>query len=157
LAFVVNGHPMTPIPGDRPSLLPSRASRWPSGGHSGARRPSRARWRRNCCLEEVMAHVLLIDDDLVIIPEQVGQGLPAPAHRVTVAGDGASGLEALRIDPPEVILLDLQLPDRSGLEIYEDIRAIDARIPVVFVTNDKDPAPAIEAMKHGAVNYLHKP
>src|SRR5215470_675417 len=104
-----------------------------------------------------MAHVLLIDDDPAFIPEQVRHAFPPPAHRVSVARDGASGLEVVRSDTPEVILLDLRLPDKSGLEIYEEIRAIDARIPVVFVTVAKHAGAAIEAMKNGAFNYLHKP
>ncbi|HKA86888.1 MAG TPA: sigma-54 dependent transcriptional regulator [Haliangiales bacterium] len=104
-----------------------------------------------------MAHVLLIDDDPAIISEQVRHAFPPPAHRVSVARDGAAGLELVRADAPDVILLDLRLPDRSGLEIYEDLRAIDARLPVVFVTVARHAGAAIEAMKSGAFNYLHKP
>ena len=104
-----------------------------------------------------MAHVLLIDDDPAFIPEQVRSAFPPPTHRISVARDGAAGLEVVRADTPEVILLDLRLPDRSGLEIYDEIRAIDARIPVVFVTVAKHAGAAIEAMKSGAFNYLYKP
>ncbi len=104
-----------------------------------------------------MAHVLLIDDDPGLIPEQVRHAFPPPAHRVSVAHDGATGLELVRGDAPDAILLDLRLPDRSGLEIYEELRAIDARIPVIFVTVAKHAGAAIEAMKSGAFNYLHKP
>ena len=52
--------------------------------------------------------------------------------------------------PPDVILLDLRLPDQSGLEVYRQIRRIDARIPVIFVTIAKTADTAIEAMKQGA-------
>jgi two-component system nitrogen regulation response regulator GlnG len=104
-----------------------------------------------------MAHLLLIDDDPVLIPEQVRQAFFAPAHRVEVAHTGALGLEHVRLDPPEVILLDLRLPDQSGLEVYQSIRAIDARIPVIFVTMAKTADAAIEAMKQGAYDYLFKP
>jgi two-component system nitrogen regulation response regulator GlnG len=70
---------------------------------------------------------------------------------------GAAGIERVRSAPPDVVLLDLRLPDQSGLEVYEQIRAIDARIPVVFVTMAKAADLAIEATKRGAFNYLHKP
>jgi len=64
-----------------------------------------------------MAHVLLIDDDPVLIPEQVRQAFPSPHHHVEVAGTGAEGLGSVRAGPPDVILLDLRLPDESGLEV----------------------------------------
>src|SRR5258708_15393707 len=104
-----------------------------------------------------MAHVLLIDDDQVLIPEQVRQAFPAPRYRVDVAGTGSEGLERVRAGAPDVILLDLRLPDQSGLEVYEEIRLIDARIPVIFVTLAKTADAAIEAMKQGAYDYLFKP
>jgi two-component system, NtrC family, response regulator AtoC len=104
-----------------------------------------------------MAHLLLIDDDPAHIPGQVRQAFPAPPHRVEVAGTGAEGLDRVRSDPPDVILLDLRLPDQSGLEVYQQIRAIDARIPVIFVTGVRGADAAIEAMKQGAYDYLFKP
>ncbi len=104
-----------------------------------------------------MAHLLLIDDDPVLIPEQVRQAFPAPRYRVEVAGTGAEGIERVRTGTPEVILLDLRLPDQSGLEVYQQIRRIDARIPVIFVTLAKTADTAIEAMKDGAYDYLFKP
>src|ERR1700719_609339 len=104
-----------------------------------------------------MAHVLLIDDDLTLIPSQVRQILPAPAHRVEVAGTGVAGIERVQAEPPDVILLDLRLPDQSGLEVYQAIRRIDARIPVIFITAAKTADTAIEAMKEGAYDYLFKP
>jgi two-component system nitrogen regulation response regulator GlnG len=104
-----------------------------------------------------MAHVLLIDDNPDAIRMQVAEAFPAPTHRVSVAHDGAAGLQWLHRDPPDVILLDLRLPDQSGLEVYPQIRRIDARIPVIFITNTKGADAAIEAMKQGAYDYLFKP
>jgi two-component system nitrogen regulation response regulator GlnG len=104
-----------------------------------------------------MAHVLLIDDDPAFVPAQVRKAFPSPEHTVSVANDGATGLGYFRADPPDVVLLDLRLPDGSGLEVYESIHAIDARIPVVFVTMAKGADTAIEAMKRGAFDYLFKP
>jgi nitrogen regulation protein NR(I) len=104
-----------------------------------------------------MAHLLLIDDDPALLPQLVRQVFAAPAHRVEVAGTGAEGLERVRGMPPDVILLDLRLPDQSGLDVYQQIRRIDARIPVIFVTMAKGADAAIEAMKQGAYDYLFKP
>src|SRR5437870_11447336 len=104
-----------------------------------------------------MAHLLLIDDDPVLIPEQVRLAFPAPKHRVEVAGTGADGLRQVQNKAPDVVLLDLRLPDQSGLEVYQAIRQLDARIPVIFVTMAKGADAAIEAMKEGAYDYLFKP
>src|SRR6516225_349405 len=95
-----------------------------------------------------VTYLLLIDDDPAVIPEQVRQAFPGPRYRVEVAGTGAEGLRLVRAEPPDVILLDLRLPDQSGLEVYDQLRQIDARIPVVFVTLAKSADAAIEAMKH---------
>src|SRR4051812_30155327 len=104
-----------------------------------------------------MAHLLLIDDDADLIPQQVRQSFPAPSHKVEVAATGKAGLERVRAHPPDVILLDLRLPDQSGLDVFQGIRTFDARIPVVFVTTIKTADTAIEAMKLGAFDYLFKP
>jgi len=108
-------------------------------------------------LGDSMARLLLIDDDPALIPEQVRQAFPAPRYQVDVAATGSAGLARAQAEPPDVILLDLRLPDQSGLEVYQQIRQIDARIPVIFVTLAKGADAAIEAMKQGAYDYLFKP
>src|SRR5271168_4577022 len=104
-----------------------------------------------------MAHLLLIDDDPELLPEKVRHLFPAPPHRVEIACTGSEGLQYIAAAPPDVILLDLRLPDQSGLEVLKQIRAIDARIPVVFVTLSRSADSAIEAMRQGAYDYLLKP
>ena len=61
-----------------------------------------------------MAHLLLIDDDPDLLPEQVAHVFPAPKHRVEIAHTGAAGLKRVAAACPDVILLDLRLPDQSG-------------------------------------------
>jgi two-component system nitrogen regulation response regulator GlnG len=104
-----------------------------------------------------MANLLLIDDDPDLLTDQVGHVFPSPAHRVEIAHTGAEGLERIDTSPPDVILLDLRLPDQSGLEVLKGVRQIDARIPVVFVTVARSADSAIEAMRQGAYDYLLKP
>ena len=104
-----------------------------------------------------MADILLIDDDPALIPRQVRLAFPAHTHCVLVARTGAEGLARVRTDLPDVILLDLRLPDQSGLEIYQAIRQIDGRIPVIFITLARSADSAIEAMRQGAYDYLFKP
>lgn len=104
-----------------------------------------------------MAHLLIIDDEPALIPKQVRRAFSPPRHTVDVARTAAVGLERLRAKPPDVVLLDLRLPDMTGLEVHEEIRRIDARIPVIFVTVAKTADTAIEAIRQGAFDYLFKP
>jgi two-component system nitrogen regulation response regulator GlnG len=103
-----------------------------------------------------MGHLLLIDHDPGLIPEQVRQAFPAPRHRVGVVHNGAEGVARVRSDPPDVVLLHSCLPDRGGLSVYQQLRRIDGRIPVIFL-GAKGADAAIEAMKEGAYDYLFKP
>jgi two-component system nitrogen regulation response regulator GlnG len=76
---------------------------------------------------------------------------------VQVAGTGRVGLEHVRADSPDVIVLDLDLPDQSGMEVYRQVRRISARVPVIFVTTARQSEAAIEAIMQGAHDCLFKP
>jgi DNA-binding NtrC family response regulator len=102
-----------------------------------------------------VAQLLLIDDDAALIPEQIRRAFPA--HQISVASDGHAGVQQVLANRPDVILLDVRLPDQSGLEVYQRLREIDPRIPVIFITIGKSADTVIEAMKLGAFDYLHKP
>ena len=104
-----------------------------------------------------MANLLLIDDHPGLLPDQVSHVFPAPAHRVEIARTGAEGLQRVADVRPDVILLDLRLPDQSGLDVLTKLRQIDARIPVVLITVVRSADAAIEAMRQGAYDYLLKP
>jgi two-component system nitrogen regulation response regulator GlnG len=104
-----------------------------------------------------MAHLLLIDDDPALVSAQVRQAFPPSNGRMEIAQTAAEGIERIRSEFPDLVLLDLRLPDQSGLEVYRQIREIDARIPVIFITLAKSADAAIEAMKEGAFDYLFKP
>jgi two-component system nitrogen regulation response regulator GlnG len=77
--------------------------------------------------------------------------------QVLTAQTVAEGLQRFHADHPDVVVLDLQLPDGSGLEAFEQIRAVSARLPVIFITAHGTTQAAIEAMKRGAFDYLVKP
>jgi two-component system nitrogen regulation response regulator GlnG len=89
--------------------------------------------------------------------QQLGEVFPGPMRRVHFAGTGRVGLEHVRTYSPDVILLDLRLPDKSGLEVYQQIRGIDARIPVICVSDGMRADAVIEAMRQGAYDCLLEP
>jgi two-component system nitrogen regulation response regulator GlnG len=101
--------------------------------------------------------LLVIGDALRPMAQQLCRDFPALTLRIQVVGSGLAGLEHIRRQPPNVILLDLGLPDQSGLEVHQQIRQIDAGIPVIFVTPARKADTVIEAMKDGAFDCLVQP
>jgi two-component system nitrogen regulation response regulator GlnG len=103
-----------------------------------------------------MANILVIDDETSIL-HAFRRAFGDPEDTLVTASDAAEGLDCFARSRPDVVVLDLNLPDMSGLEAYRHIRAIDARIPVIFITGQGTTETAIEAMKLGAFDYLLKP
>ena len=103
-----------------------------------------------------MAHILLIEDD-PRIRSIVERGLGGRGFGVTSAADGATGAELARILEVDLVLLDLLLPDRRGLEVLEEIHADKPRLPVVVLTALDDIGAKIGGLDAGADDYLTKP
>ena len=104
-----------------------------------------------------MTKILVIDDDRSI-RHLVRVGLSVnPDFQVLTAVDGTSGLNMVREENPDVALLDIYLPEHNGLELFRKIRALDSKLPVIFITADTTSETAIEAMRAGAFDYLSKP
>jgi DNA-binding NtrC family response regulator len=104
-----------------------------------------------------MGRLLLVDDDPLMILDQLTHVLGPQGLRIDIARTAKEGIQQVTAQPPDVILLDVHLPDLSGLEAYQRIRQIDGRIPVIFITWAATADTAIEAMKEGAYDYLFKP
>jgi len=82
---------------------------------------------------------------------------PAGNFEVEGAATAAKGLEKAKGDTFDVILLDYRLPDQDGLDVLQEMEKRGIKTPVIFVTGYGDIKIAIEAMKHGAYDYLSKP
>ncbi len=100
---------------------------------------------------------LLVVDDEPIICHSFRRVFASPEVEVLTAGTVAEGWRRIQDTLPDVIVLDLQLPDGSGLDLFERVRAADPKRPVVFITAHGSADTAIEAMKRGAFDYLAKP
>jgi two-component system nitrogen regulation response regulator GlnG len=103
-----------------------------------------------------LAELLLIGGDPARLAGQLRRSFPEPGYRVRVAGSGPGGVRCGCAASADVVVLDLDLPE-SGLDVYQQIRQINPRVPVVFVTGARRPDLAIEAMKQGAFDVLFKP
>jgi DNA-binding NtrC family response regulator len=101
-------------------------------------------------------HVLIVDDDETL-RDLLARELSRSGHRVRQAADAAQALARLREEEPEVLLLDLMLPDRPGIEVLRQLRAERPAVEVVVLTAHGSIDTALAAMKLGAFDYLRKP
>ena len=105
-----------------------------------------------------MVDVLVVDDDFMVARIHAGFVERTPGYRVV--GTAYSGTEALRLAhelAPDLLLLDVHLPDMSGLQVLRELRARGSVVAVVVVTAERD-AEAVRAALHGgAMQYLVKP
>ena len=103
-----------------------------------------------------MALVLVVDDDRSL-RHMLTQSLEGIGLQVISTATAEQGLALVSERQPDVVLLDIMLPGRSGLDVLRDIQAVDRRLPVIFVTADSGSSTAIEAMQLGAYDYVSKP
>lgn len=103
-----------------------------------------------------MATILVIDDD-PMVQHWFRRDFEDLDLELSEARSAAEGLETIRTSAVDVVMLDVMLPDMSGLEAYQSIREQDPKLPVIFITAGGEGDTAIEAMKLGALDYLFKP
>src|SRR5882724_6749811 len=103
-----------------------------------------------------MPTLLVVDDEAPIL-HAFGRVFRAPDVQLLTATTAAEGLALAEKHRPDTVILDINLPDQSGLAAYEKFRQIDARVPVLFITGLGTTDQAIEAMKLGAFDFLLKP
>jgi two-component system, NtrC family, sensor kinase len=104
-----------------------------------------------------MEEILIIDDSEQICHLLANYVLPDLGYRPLVAHTGRQGLQHLRSGLPDLILLDLQLPDISGLDLLRLIAQEGYDVPVILMTAHGSENIAVEAFRLGARNYLIKP
>src|SRR5947209_3998862 len=103
-----------------------------------------------------MPTLLVVDDETPIL-HAFGRVFRAPEVQLLTATTAAEGLALAAQHRPDTVILDINLPDESGLAAYGKLRQIDARVPVLFITGLGTTDQAIEAMKLGAFDFLLKP
>ncbi len=103
-----------------------------------------------------MPSLLVVDDEAPIL-HAFRRAFSRADIEVMTAESGKEGLEAVALHRPDVVVLDINLPDMSGLDVFREIHEADARTPVILITGHGTTDTAIEAMKRGAFDYLFKP
>ncbi|MEU4195267.1 response regulator transcription factor [Kribbella sp. NPDC026611] len=103
-----------------------------------------------------MAHSLLLVDDEPRIRRVLRLALEDEGYQVAEAANGYDALTALRREPPDVVLLDLMLPDRDGFTVCREIRRT-SDVPVIMVTARTDSHDVVAGLEAGADDYVTKP
>ncbi|MBI5688236.1 MAG: sigma-54-dependent Fis family transcriptional regulator [Verrucomicrobia bacterium] len=102
------------------------------------------------------AKVLVIDDEK-LVRWSLDQKLQRDGYEVECAATGEEGLDLLRQDGHDVVLLDMRLPGMDGVQVLQEIKKLGRDIAVIVITADTGVARAVECMRLGAHNYLCKP
>jgi FixJ family two-component response regulator len=100
--------------------------------------------------------VFVVDDD-ASVRDSVRRLISSIGLRVETFGSTSEFLSAVRPKSPACLVLDVRLPDSSGLELQRDLSAANVEIPIIFITGHADVPMTVRAMKAGAVEFLTKP
>jgi len=103
-----------------------------------------------------MSTLLIVDDEPNVL-YSLEKRLKSESLDIITASTAKQGIELVKDRNPDAVLLDVRLPDMSGLDAFDEIREHDPRLPVVIITAHATTETAIEAMKRGAFEYLLKP
>lgn len=100
--------------------------------------------------------VVVIDDDLDL-RESLGSLFRSVGLDVQLFSSGPEFLKSGRPEAPTCLVLDVRLPDASGLDVQRELAAADIRVPIIFITGHGDIHMSVQAMKGGALEFLTKP
>jgi DNA-binding NtrC family response regulator len=103
-----------------------------------------------------VSNILLIEDN-ERMAKVLARHMEIEGHQVILAQDGAAGLEAFRQQKVDLVLTDLKLPDKSGLEVLQALKDENPMVPVVVMTAHGTIETAVKAVKDGAFDFLQKP
>jgi two-component system response regulator GlrR len=102
------------------------------------------------------AHVLVVDDDADLL-RLLSMRLRAAGYHVTAVDSAEAALARLDTDRPQLVLSDVQLPGRDGLQLFDEIRARHPALPVILLTAHGTIPDAVQATSRGVYTYLTKP
>lgn len=103
-----------------------------------------------------MERIVVIDDDQAVT-SVLRRGLTLEGFAVTTAEDGAQGIELIREQAPDLVILDVMMPGLDGLSVLERLRAAEEHLPVLLLTAKDAPADQVRGLDAGADDYVVKP
>ena len=107
-------------------------------------------------MKKIGSRILIVDDehDICLLLARL---MKSEGFEALVANDGETALKMVRLEEPDVLLADINMPDLNGLEVLKRVRELDPDLPVVMITAYAEIQGAVKAMKAGAHDYLAKP
>jgi two-component system, NtrC family, nitrogen regulation response regulator NtrX len=102
------------------------------------------------------AHLLLVDDDPNTLAS-LSRAFRLEGHEATVCDNAARAVELLRTESFDLILSDVVMPGRSGLELLEDLKNAGVKTPIILISGQANIEMAVKATKLGALDFLEKP
>lgn len=103
-----------------------------------------------------MAQKILVVDDDNALREMVGLALESSGYQVAFCADGATAVDVFKAEKPDLVLLDVMLPGKDGIQICREIRAFSGT-PIIMLTAKTDAADYFLAIDEGADDYVEKP
>ena len=100
-------------------------------------------------------NILICDDELGV--REALKLILEDKHNLTIVENGADSIAEVKNSKIDIVLLDIKMPEKDGLETLEEIRQIDANIKVIIVTGYQSVETAAKAVKLGATDYITKP
>jgi DNA-binding response OmpR family regulator len=100
---------------------------------------------------------LLIAEDDMALGQFLSRGLEAEGHHVRLASDGGAAVEAFREENPDLTILDLNMPVKDGEQVLDEVRAMDADLPVLVLTARQEVDTRVRCFDHGADDLMTKP
>jgi DNA-binding response OmpR family regulator len=106
-----------------------------------------------------MSETILIVDDDRAIAQLVAMRMSAAGYKALTASDSLTGLEAAKLHRPDLILLDIRMPEMDGFEFHRRLKEVPelARTPVIFISANSQESARRQALVSGARYYLTKP
>ena len=100
--------------------------------------------------------VLVVDDEASLV-RLIGRVLSAAGYDVATASDGGGATELMKGASFDAVLSDIDMPRMGGIALFQAVRQRDLDVPVVLMTGNPDLKTAVQAVEHGALQYLIKP
>lgn len=106
--------------------------------------------------EEPRAHILVVDDEQILL-DMVSDALTFAGYAIQRAPDGLSALDQMRSGPPDLVILDVNMPEPDGFQVARSLRRTHPRLPILFLTARSEIDDVRKGFESGGDDYLTKP